>query len=309
MSKQYFSTSLTPEAHPADIFCVETTSEYAITSSGNSTLKLWDAASNDHELVLTIKTTHRLGIHHVCANKELGLIAAVGFDGEISVWSLQDCSCRAVISDLKTAYWAARFSADGEFLAATSLEGGITVWNAASEDFEKCGELATKGSSGLAIDYSNDGRFIASGHENGGLYIFSTETARLLHSLPGHIKAVRAVAFSPLSKLLAAGGDSNVITVYDVTSGEQVFNLSGHSRWIMSLDWNFTGEYLLSGSFDKSLKIWSIEQTECVSTQTESDSAVWAVKWTKTAGTARPQGFVSVGIDRTVRWYREATGG
>ncbi|KAJ8103001.1 WD40-repeat-containing domain protein [Lipomyces tetrasporus] len=309
MSKQYFATSLTPEAHPADIFSVETTPEYAITSSGNSILKLWNAVSNDHELVLTIKTTHKLGIHHVCANKESGLVAAVGFDGEISVWSLQDGSCRGVISDPKTAHWAARFSADGEFLAATSLNGEINVWNTAAGEFEKCGELETKGSSGLAIDYSSDGRFIASGHENGGLYIFSTETARMLHSLPGHIKAVRAVAFSPVSKLLAAGGDSNIITVYDVTSGEQVFNLSGHSRWIMSLDWNFTGEYILSGSFDKSLKVWSIEQTECVATQTEADSAVWAVKWTKTAGTARPQGFVSVGIDKTIRWYREATGG
>lgn len=32
---------------------------------------------------------------------------------------------------------------------------------------------------------SRDGRFTASGHENGGVYLFSNETGRLLHSLPG----------------------------------------------------------------------------------------------------------------------------
>lgn len=61
------------------------------------------------------------------------------------------------------------------------------------------------------------------------------------------MKPVRAVAFSPASKLLAAAGDSRVIALYDVSSGEQVANLAGHNAWIFSLDWSDTGEYLLSG--------------------------------------------------------------
>ena len=32
---------------------------------------------------------------------------------------------------------------------------------------------------------SVDGRFTATGHENGGVYIFNNDTGRLLHSLPG----------------------------------------------------------------------------------------------------------------------------
>lgn len=63
----------------------------------------------------------------------------------------------------------------------------------------------------------------------------------------GLIRAVRAVAFSPATKLLAAAGDARIIALYDVSSGEQVANLSGHGAWIMSLDWSSTGEYLLSG--------------------------------------------------------------
>ena len=31
---------------------------------------------------------------------------------------------------------------------------------------------------------SVDGRFTASGHENGGIYIFNNDTGRLFHSLP-----------------------------------------------------------------------------------------------------------------------------
>lgn len=108
---------------------------------------------------------------------------------------------------------------------------------------------------------------MASGHENGSIFIFRTDTGRMPFSLSGKclsssshtavyrgidlgtgiVKPVRAVAFSPGGKLLAAAGDSKVIVLYDTASGEQVANLTGHSAWIMSLDWSHTGEYLLSG--------------------------------------------------------------
>lgn len=68
-----------------------------------------------------------------------------------------------------------------------------------------------------------------------------------LMPLPGLVKPVRTVAFSPAGKLLAAAGDSKVIVLFDTSSGEQVANLSGHSAWILSLAWSTTGEYLLSG--------------------------------------------------------------
>ena len=72
-------------------------------------------------------------------------------------------------------------------------------------------------------------------------------TPWLIHMTTGLVKPVRAVAFSPGSKLLAAAGDANIIALYDVSSGEQIANFSGHQAWIFSLDWNTTGEYLLSG--------------------------------------------------------------
>jgi superkiller protein 8 len=140
----------------------------------------------------------------------------------------------------------------------------------------------------------------------------------------GLVKPVRAVAFSPGGKLLAAAGDSKVIALYDVSSGEQVANLTGHGAWIFSLDWSHTGEFLLSGyicrvipfemnansllrAFDGKVKIWSIDQRTCVATHSETEKTIWSVKWLPKTG--KNEGFATAGANRSISFYREATGG
>jgi superkiller protein 8 len=80
--------------------------------------------------------------------------------------------------------WAIALSEDGQYLASTTYDGRINVWDL-HDGRKKIREFETKGSFGLCIDLSRDGRFTASGHENGGLYVFNNETGRMLYSLPG----------------------------------------------------------------------------------------------------------------------------
>lgn len=216
-------------------------------------------------------------------------------------------------------------SEDGQFLASTTYDGRINVWDLKAGR-KKIREYETKGSFGLCIDISRDGRFTASGHENGGVYVFNNDTGRMLYSLPGmyptcnvfHLERnelmgtglvmpVRTVSFSPAGTRLAAAGDARVIALYDVQHGEQVANLTGHSAWIFSVDWSDTGEYLLSGSFDGKVKVWSIDQRTCVATHSETDKTLWSVKWLPKTG--RSEAFATAGANRSISFYREATGG
>ena len=144
----------------------------------------------------------------------------------------------------------------------------------------------------------------------------------------GLVKPVRSVAFSPGGKILAAAGDSRVIVLYDTSSGEQIANLSGHSGWVLSLSWSVTGEFLLSryaelfsfpseliflfahhisSSFDGKVKVWSIDNKSCVATHSETEKAVWSVKWLPRKEGSKA--FATAGANRSVAFYREATGG
>ena len=108
-----------------------------------------------------------------------------------------------------------------------------------------------------------------------------------------------------------------MIALYDFRSGEQVAHLTGHQAWITCLSWSATGEYLLSGSLDGKVKVWSVERRESVATHSETDKAIWAVKWLPKGDTVSGMGmggrvgerFVAAGSNYSIAIYREAAGG
>uniref|UniRef100_A0A093VDK5 Meiotic recombination protein rec14 n=1 Tax=Talaromyces marneffei PM1 TaxID=1077442 RepID=A0A093VDK5_TALMA len=302
MSKQYLSWGSADNAHPIDIFSLAVTSNQIISASGASALKIHSTADTDFPLAQTIEAAHKIGCHHVVTSRNGLKAASIGFGGEFKIWNNNngDWSEEVALSNAikEPDTWAICLSEDGRYLAGTTNNGHIKVWDLSNG--EQFRDYETKGAFGACIDMSNDGKYIASGHQNGSIYMFSNETGRL-------IKPVRAVAFSPGGKLLAAAGDSKVIVLYDTESGEQVTQLTGHSAWILSLDWSHTGEYLLSASFDGKVKVWSVERRACVATHSENDKAVWSAKWLPKIG--RTEGFATAGASRSISFYREATGG
>ncbi|KAF6224053.1 hypothetical protein HO133_010627 [Letharia lupina] len=311
MSKQYLTTHTIDHAHPTDIFSLSTTASQILSSSGSSSIRVHSTNQPDFPLFQTLDNAHKLGCHHTAISTNGQVAASVGFEGEVKIWAVRDdgrwSERTKIVDDNKAGeIWSIALSEDGQYLAATSFDGRINVWDNLA-DGVKIREFETKGSFGMSIDLSVNGRFTASGHENGGIYIFNNDTGRLFHSLPGLVKPVRAVAFSPRGTLLAAAGDSRVIALYDVSSGDQVATLTGHGAWILSLDWSDSGEYLLSGAFDGKVKVWSIEQRTCVATHRETEKTLWSVKWLPKTG--KNEGFATAGANRSISFYREATGG
>ncbi|OAL36915.1 hypothetical protein AYO20_03684 [Fonsecaea nubica] len=317
-SKQYLALHSIDEAHTTDIFALAVTQTQILTGSGENSIKIYSATEEGFPIAQILSDAHKVGCHHISTDRSTGTRAvSVGFGGEVRIWKYeegkwQDDGAFDVGSKKKTGeIWAVSLSSDGKFVAGTTHDGRVNVWDLASR--EKIREFETKGSFGMSVDVSPDGRFIASGHESGAIYLFSTATSRLLHSLPGLIKPVRAVKFSPGSTLLAAAGDARIISLYDSTSGEQIANLSGHAAWITDLDWNHSGQYVLSGSLDGKVKVWDIERRTCVATHGESEKGLWCVKWQPKGETSvqrqKAERFVTVGSNKAVAIYREATGG
>jgi superkiller protein 8 len=130
-------------------------------------------------------------------------------------------------------------------------------------------------------------------------------------------KPIRAVSFSPGCTRLAAAVDGGPIALFDMEQGDHVGNLSPggtNNARITSIDWNHSGEYLLSGAMDGKVKVWDVNRGVCVATHSETDGALWSVRWlpktdmASVPGMGKGEMFCAAGKDRSIIFYREATG-
>ncbi|PHH53444.1 Meiotic recombination protein rec14 [Ceratocystis fimbriata CBS 114723] len=338
-SKQYLTAHTVDRAHLATIFAIAVTPKVVLSGGGLSSLAVHDSTKPDFPLLQTIKGANPTGCHHICASRDGRVAASASFSGDLKVWSsdpttgewklltalqtsknesgglgdessVSDANPSQSAADGRSSrngVWAVALSETGERMAATTVDNRALVWVARNgammleHTFDGFNE-----SFGTCVAISGDDRLVATGHQNGSAYVFSTETGRLMYSLSSLARPLRAISFSPGGSLLATAGDANIIAIYDVKHGEHIGNLKGHAAWITSLDWNDSGEYLASAALDGRVKVWSIDRLECVATHSETDEALWAVRWLPKMG--RSEFFVTGGASRSLTFYREATG-
>jgi WD40 repeat protein len=83
-----------------------------------------------------------------------------------------------------------------------------------------------------------------------------------------HNGKIRAIKFSPDSKILATASGDNTILLWDPTTGKQLGPpLTGHRRPVVALAFRPDGKLLASGSEDKSVVLWDVETRQQVGPQ------------------------------------------
>jgi hypothetical protein len=146
------------------------------------------------------------------------------------------------------------FSPDGTLLAAgggeASRSGQLTLWstvdNSLVHQFVDAHSDTVYG-----IDFSADGKQIASAAADKFVKVFDVATKQFIRSFEGHTHHVMDVSWKSDRTTLASAGADNAIKVWNAETGEQARTIATYTRQVTSLAYVGQQDIIVSSSGDK----------------------------------------------------------
>jgi eukaryotic-like serine/threonine-protein kinase len=110
----------------------------------------------------------------------------------------------------------------------------------------------------LAADVSPDGRWIASGDNDGEVRIWELESGRLVKAWRYSENEVTTVRFSPEGTLLATGGQDRTTRLWNTQTWEEIAALEQHEMTVCSVAWSMDSKRLATTGRDQMVHIWDV---------------------------------------------------
>jgi WD40 repeat protein len=181
-------------------------------------------------------------------------------------------------------FWCCDITKDSRFLVTGGQDKTVRIWDLLA------------GSAVSLLTVSSNSKYILSGSLDKTVKLWDFQTSELLHTFKSHENSVFCVSISPDETKGVSGSQDNSLILLNLLEKSIIakLNLSESVKSVKFLN-NFT---ILSGSFDRSLKVWNLENFESSSIKTQSK--VMSVAFIKSQNQ-----FVAGGDDGSIRIHSQ----
>ena len=160
---------------------------------------------------------------------------------------------------------SAVFSRDGRYLATSSRDNSVIVWNMSQKDSARK-QVRTLEHPSLPIcaAFSYDGALLVTGGQDRICRVWDIENKEEIGCFEGHEGVVVCIATVPGMDAAVSGGGDRIIRMWSTTKNPTpIRQFIGHDGVVISISITPDGEKLLSND-DRACKMWMISTGACI---------------------------------------------
>ncbi|GAA6015060.1 hypothetical protein JCM11491_001645 [Sporobolomyces phaffii] len=188
------------------------------------------------------------------------LVATGGDDGKLKVWNSQSGFCFVTFEDHASSVSAVEFAKQGQVVFSASLDGTVRAFDLIRyRNFRTFTTPHPVQFNSLAVDPS--GEIVCAGGTGDGfeIYMWSTQTGKLIDVLAGHEGPVAALAFSSTGDRLVSASWDKTIRVWDVygrSTTVEPFRLNADA---LALAFRPDGKEVAVSTLDGQIALWDLK--------------------------------------------------
>lgn len=242
-----------------------------------------------------------------------GSSLAVGnSSGQVQIWDAESCKRIRTIIGSAEGHRLSSLAWNKHLLSTSSRFGEIATNDVRlAKPLVLQHQTAHVGSEVCGLEWSPDGRQLASGGNDNVVQVWDAGCAAARHTFLEHRSAVKAVAWCPWRpSLLATGGGSHDrhIRTWNTVSGDCVSSVNAEAQ-VSALTWSKTSRELISahGQPMNSIKVWrvgSTAQTSCALTKVAGLDEAHSRRILHMTLSPDGQTLVTAGADETIKFWR-----
>jgi WD40 repeat protein len=283
----------TLEGHSHVVWAVSITPDgnYAISSSEDNTLKVWNLKTGEE--ICTLKG-HSLRAKAVSITPDGNYAVSASWDHTLKIWDLKNGREVRTLKGHSSAVHGVCVTPDGNYAVSASANKTLKIWDLKTGKEAKT--LKGHSSSVNSVSVTPDGNYAISASADKTLKIWNLKTGKEAKTLKGHFDSVTAVSVTHDGNHAISASYDRTLKVWDLKTGMEVHTLRGHSSGVLGVSVTPDGNYAISASSDRTLKVWDLKTGKEERTLEGHSSSVEAVCVTPDGNYA-----VSASVDNTLK--------
>jgi len=224
-------------------------------------------------------------------------LASTSVDKTIRLWQVVSSHS----SEQGAIYSVAVSPTSPDIFAAAGWDNKITIWRKNPDGTQKLIRTLPGHQETIAqIQFSPDGKLIASASWDKTIKLWSAENGSLINTLKSHQDGVTSLAFSQETNgyLLVSGSEDKTVKLWQITNNktELLKTFTGHTDSVKTVA--IDGNLIASGGYDQTIKLWNLKG-ELLQTLTGHNLAITSLQFSPDDHT-----LASASWDNTIKLWQ-----